>query len=159
MNNQLRHYKDGGARALVLLHELHLRNFGDIWKKAKAIDLKLPKTDDTDYESLETLLLHNLRSARGYMTWICDKLELDDPKIETTPEVGTIELETEDYIEHLLERWRLPLANVESKRYSETYTTNWEMELPIEAMLEHAVMHPIRHHFQLNNLMKDLKND
>ncbi len=159
MNNQLRNYKYAGARALVLLHEQHLRIFLDTWKLAKARNVALPKTDDRDYKSLETLIIHNLRAARGYMLWICDRLELDDPKIRIEPDIANIELEAADYIEHLLECWRLPLVDVETSRYAEIYTTNWGMELPIEAMLEHAVMHPIRHSFQLNNLILDLDKE
>ena len=35
-----------------------------------------------------------------------------------------------------------------------TYTSRWKVEYCIDAMLEHAVMHPIRHEFQLSNLLK-----
>lgn len=156
MNNQLKQYKYAGARALVLLHEQHLRSFLDTWKLTKARNIALPKTDDTDYKSLETLLIHNLRAARGYMVWICDRLELSDPKIRTAPNIANVEVEAADFVEHLLERWRLPLVDIETSRFSEIYVTNWGMKLPIEAMLEHAVMHPIRHSFQLNNLLTEL---
>jgi hypothetical protein len=33
------------------------------------------------------------------------------------------------------------------------YPSRWGTEYCIDAMLEHAVMHPIRHEFQLRNLM------
>ena len=65
-----------GARALVILHERRLRSFVEVWRQAKAADLKLPVTDDSDYESLETLLVHVVRAARGYMVWMCESLEL-----------------------------------------------------------------------------------
>ena len=48
-------------------------------------------------------------AARGYMTWMCEVLELPDPEIRIPPEPT--------------------------------------------ALLEHAVMHPIRHAFQLEELM------
>lgn len=160
MNNQLKHYKYGGARALVLLHEQELRKLLDVWRVAKARDLALPETEDVDYESLETLLVHNLRSARGYMNWICESLELDDPQINETPDIEQVEDVAEEYIEHMLERWRLPLADLAPERYGEVYKAWGDMPMCIEAMLEHAVMHPIRHSFQLNNLLAESdKND
>ncbi|RKY94987.1 MAG: hypothetical protein DRQ01_01015, partial [Ignavibacteriae bacterium] len=60
---------------MVQLHEQHLRSFVKTWRKAKELNIKLPETNDTDYESHETLLRHVLRAARGYMTWMCAKLE------------------------------------------------------------------------------------
>ena len=54
----------------------------------------------------------------------------------------------------LLEKWRTPLCNVEPKLFEDkNYKSNWGVEYCIDAMLEHAVMHPIRHEFQLKNLI------
>jgi len=159
MDSFMDSYKYRGARALVLLHEQYLREFLKTWNVAKAKNIKLPKTDDSNYQTMETLLSHPLRSARSYMIWICEKLGLDDPKIREAPEPGKVEQEAELFLEHLLERWRLPLADIEVKRFEEVYTSKWGMPLPIEAMLEHAVMHPIRHSFQLKNLMSEQAND
>ena len=39
------------------------------------------------------LLNHALRAARGYMVWMCEKLELPDPEIEPPPELAVIEAE------------------------------------------------------------------
>ena len=56
------------------------------------------------------------------------------------------------YLNHLLERWRTPLRDVPREAFRKPVqqaltATN------VEAMLEHAVMHPIRHSFQLRNLL------
>ena len=94
---------------MVLLHDEHVRRFLVVWNQAQAASVVLPKTDDPAYASLETLLRHVLGAARGYMTWMCEVLELPDPQIRIPPEPT--------------------------------------------ALLEHAVMHPIRHAFQLEELM------
>ncbi len=155
MSKYVNGYKYRGAGALVLLHERYMREFVAVWRIAKVNAIVLPQTDDESYQSLETLLLHPLRSAKSYMDWICEKLELEDPGINEAPELKVVESEADTFVEHLLERWRLPLVHVEAKRFGEVYTTKWGMPLPIEAMLEHAVMHPIRHTFQLNNLIAE----
>jgi uncharacterized damage-inducible protein DinB len=154
MAKKLNHYKYRGARACVLLHEKHMRQCLKVWKKAKAANIKLPTTDDEDYQSLETLLKHILGAARGYMVWMCKQLELPDPEIRATPEVDKIASEVDSYLEHVLERWQLPLANVEEKRFDEEYKSNWGVTYCIDGMLEHAVMHPIRHEFQLKELLQ-----
>jgi uncharacterized damage-inducible protein DinB len=156
ISNELTKYHYRGARALVLLHEKHLHQFLDTWKKAKALGVPLPQTDDPNYESFEMLLRHVLRWARGYMKWICEKLELADPEIKAVPEVDVIENEAESYVQHLLEQWRKPLTDVPEERfYKPEFTAPWKSNYCIDAMLEHAVMHPIRHDFQLKELMEE----
>ena len=147
-------YKYNGAKALVALQENHLDSFLRIWRKAKEKNIRLPETDDENYKSLETLLFHVLRASRGYMIWICEKLNLPDPKIDSPPNIKEIENNAENYIEHLKERWRFPLRNIpEELFFVKAYTSRWDADYCIEAMLEHAVMHPIRHEYQLSNLL------
>lgn len=155
MNQELKKYKYNGARSLVLLHEKHLRSCVQIWKEAKKLNIKLPETEDEDYKSLETLLRHILRSARNYMIWMCANLNLPDPEIEVQPEPDSIENKADKFVDHLLEKWRLPLADVPEDKFDLTFKSNWGVNYCIDAMLEHAVMHPIRHEFQLRNLINE----
>lgn len=144
-----------GANAMVQLHEVHLRSFLNTWRKAKERNLPLPETDDIDYESLETLLRHVFRAARGYMTWMCEKLGLPDPCIDSVPEVDKIEVTANSYLEHLIEKWHSPLRDVPADKFEDqVYKSRWGVDYCIDAMMEHAVMHPIRHEFQLKNLME-----
>jgi hypothetical protein len=147
-------HRYNGARSLVLLHEKHLRAFVDTWKQAKALSLSLPPTRDPNVASLDAMLHHVLRAARGYMVWTCDKLDLPDPRIEATPAVDAVAAQVETYLDHLVQRWATPLAQVDADRFEKPeYESRWGTRYCIDAMLEHAVMHPIRHAFQLQNLM------
>ena len=143
------------VRALVLLHDAHLRRFLVVWKEARDAAVVLPATDDPAYASLDTLLLHVLRAARGYMTWMCEKLELPDPEIRMPPDATALSGDADSYMEHVLERWRAPLQDVGDDRLeTPEYPSRWQTRYCIDAMLEHAVMHPIRHAFQLEELMR-----
>ena len=154
MNSNMPEYKYKGAQSMIQLHEKYLRSFVETWKKAKVKNVMLPKTDDSDYASMQSLLRHILRAARGYMTWMCEQLNLPDPQINPTPGPEDIESKADDYLEHLIEKWKLPLAKVEKAEYmNTTYKSRWGVEYCIDAMLEHAVMHPIRHEFQLKNFL------
>ena len=149
-------YKYKGAEALILLHEEQMLSFIKFWKTAKQANLILPTTDDPDYHSLNHLLRHVVRSSRGYIIWICEKLELPDPQIKVEPNIDEIETAIDDYATHLLERWKLPLTKIDEESYfNQTYISNWGTNYCIEAMLEHAVMHPVRHEFQLKNLLSN----
>ena len=155
--NTFPEYRYKGALALVQLHEIHLQSFYETWKEAKLLNIKLPDSDDPYYKSLDTLLYHILRSARGYMIWMCDKLGLEDPQIKETPPAEMIEQKAVEQFAHLFERWRFPLADVEPELFEDkAYKSNWSVEYCIDAMLEHAVMHPIRHEFQLKNLIQNV---
>jgi hypothetical protein len=147
-------YRSRAVRALVVLHDDHLRRFLDTWKRARTASIVLPVTDDPAYASLDTLLRHVLGAARGYMTWMCEMLELPDPQIRVAPDAAVLAAEADGYMEHVLERWRAPLQQVTDDQLERPeYPSRWQTRYCIDAMLEHAVMHPIRHAFQLEELM------
>jgi hypothetical protein len=147
-------YRSRAVRALVTLHEEHLRRFLITWKRAKAASLALPPTTEPAYESLDTLLRHVLGAARGYMVWMCEALDLPDPEIRVPPEPAVLSQDPESYLEHVLELWRPPLLDVGDERLeTPEYVSRWKTRYCIDAMLEHAVMHPIRHAFQLDELL------
>jgi hypothetical protein len=116
----------------------------------------LPRTADPAYASLEALGRHVLSAAGGYMIWMCEMLALPDPGIRIAPNASAIVRDADEYLEHVLERWRDPLREVpDEKLETPEYPSKWETRYCIDSMLEHAVMHPIRHAFQLGELLKD----
>jgi len=46
------------------------------------------------------------------------------------------------------------LADVEESRFDAIHKTRWGEDMSLQGMLEHAVMHPARHRFQLEELME-----
>ena len=149
------HYQSRGARAMVFLHEHYLREFFEVWKKAKTRGVALPETSHSADVSFEMLLQHVFECVRHLMEWMCEKLELSDPKISPEPLPEVIEAQAEQYLEHLLRQWRTPLAGIEEKRFDEPeYMSRLGMQCCISSMLEHAVIHPIQHCFQLEELLE-----
>ncbi len=146
-------YAYRGARACVLMHERKMRAFLSVWRRAKEAGTALPRTGDSNYVSLQTLLHQILRCPRNYMTWMCEKLGLPGPGINEPPAVERIEAEADRFLSHVLEQWRLPLSRIEEKRFAEVYPPRWGVPMCIESMLEHAVVHPLRHAFRLEELM------
>ncbi len=146
-------YKYAGAYALIMLHEKHLREFISVWEEANNREITLPETDDADYASLDSLLFHVLRSARNYMVWICKNLELPDPEIDFPPHISEIAIRKQEYLEYLIEKWKQPLKDTDMNDLDRVFISNWGVQYSVEAMLEHAVLHPIRHAYQLKNLI------
>ena len=152
------HYKYKGAEALTALHENQLRSFVSVWLKAKRKGIVLPVTDDPYYSSMNMLLFHVLQSAGGYLNWICRNLSLPDPQILPPPGEKHIEKEAKRYLAYLLEKWENRLCDVEPAAFEDkVFESNWGVPFCIDAMLEHAVMHPLRHEYQLINLMEQQK--
>lgn len=137
---------------MVLLHEREVRRFLETWRRSRDAGVKLPTTSDPDYASYEALLVHVLGCARGYMVWICAKLGLPAPDIAPTPGADRIEGEADEQLARVCAGWLTPLADVPEPRFNETYPSAWGVDYCIDAMLEHAVMHPLRHTAQLERL-------
>jgi len=110
MNRDLPDFQYRGARAMVILHERYLREFVEVWKRARISGVKLPQTDDPSYQSWDTLLKHLIRAARGYMVWTCEKLELSDPQINIPTEPEVFAADVDRILEHVLDKWWRPLA-------------------------------------------------
>jgi hypothetical protein len=73
-------YRSRAVRALVLLHDEHLRRFLQTWKRAHALSVALPATDDPAYASLDnraarlfghfTRLQGDLTAAQVYFNYV-----------------------------------------------------------------------------------------
>ncbi len=149
-------YRYRGAGVLVALHEEYLVEFTEVWSEAKSRQLTLPDSEDPDYASLEHLLYHVVACARGYLVWCCEKLEIASPAIDPTPEVPELNARLAEYLPHLLSRWRVALNGVSEEEASVVYPSRWGVGYCVDAMLEHAVIHPMRHSYQLRNLLAAL---
>lgn len=157
---ELGDYRYGGAKALVLLHEEQMRRFLLVWKKAKAINLTLPETTNEAYDSLETLLAHVLWAAGYYLKWICEQRGLSAPAIGKIPDAYALPSVADDHLENVLDAWRLPLATLPEEAFeAPEYAVSWGTHYTLETMLEHSVMHPVRHTFQLEELMTKAGHD
>jgi hypothetical protein len=150
-------YRSRAVRALVLLHEENLRRFVQTWRLAVAASVSLPPTADPSYSSLGALGRHVLSAAGGYLVWMCEVLTLPDPGVRPAPDATAIVREADDYMEHVLERWRAaPLREIPDEQLeAPEYPSRWRTRYCIDSMLEHAVIHPIRHAFQLDELIKN----
>jgi len=116
--------------------------------------VRLPPSDNPAYASLEALGRHVLSAAGEDMIWMCEVLALPDPRIRSAPDAASIVRDADDYLEHVLERWRTPLRGVSSDRLeTPEYPSPWRTRYCIDSMLEHSVMHAIRHAFQLDELL------
>lgn len=148
-------FKSRGVRALVQLQMDEMSQLFAVWKRAKRVGVKLPATRDPAYASLDWLMRHPLRSCRGYLTWLCEVLGRPDPGVPDPPAPERVSAEGAAYLKVLAKAWEKHMAWMPSKVLDSfsLYTSRWGAQMTVEAMFEHAAVHPMRHRFQLVELI------
>jgi hypothetical protein len=148
-------FKSRGVRALVMLQMAEMRQLFAVWKKAKRLGIKLPASRDPAYESLDHLMRHPLRSCRGYLTWLCEVLDRAIPDPPAPPEPKDVAAKGAAYLKLLEREWQANMAWMPNKVLESdvVHTSRWGAPMTVEAMLEHAAVHPMRHRFQLEELI------
>jgi hypothetical protein len=147
-------FKSNAVRSCVELHEIEIKRFFETWQAFRVSGTPLPKTDDPSYQSADHVGGHVFRAARSYLTWIgeCVKRPVTDLDSDTDP--VSIAHKGRVFIEAVLDAWRRQLALLEDTELApNTYPSRWGEPYNIEQMLEHAVVHPMRHRIQLERLM------
>ncbi len=148
-------FKSRGVRALVQLQKREMNQLLVVWKKAKRMGVKLPATRDPSYQSLDVLMRHPLRSCRGYLTWLCEVLGRPDPRVPDPPEAESVSAAGAAYLKVLAKAWERHMAWMPNKVLDsfDVHTSRWGAPMTVEAMFEHALAHPMRHRFQLEELI------
>jgi len=147
-------FKSNAVRSCVELHEVELRRFLDTWTAFRASGTGLPPTDDPSYRSVDHVAGHVLGSARGYLTWIGECV--GRPVTDLDPETDPVRIAARGgaFLEEVVAGWRRHLAGLEDHELAPaTYKSRWGEDYNVEQMLEHAVVHPMRHRIQLERLM------
>ena len=148
-------FKSRGVRALVILQRTEMERLFVVWKKARRAGVKLPATSDPSYENFDVLMFHGLRACRGYLTWLCEVLNRPDPRVPPPPDAEKVATQGAAYLKTLAKAWEKHMAWASTRTLDSprVYTSRWGAPMTVEAMLEHAVAHPMRHRFQLEELL------
>ncbi len=147
-------FKSHAVRSCVELHEIELNRFFATWEAFRASGTALPPTDDPSYRSSDHLGGHVLRSARNYLTWIGECVGRPVVGLDSDTDVISVARRGRSFADDVLAAWRRHLATLEDAELAPAvYTARWGDPYDIEQMLEHAIVHPMRHRIQLERLM------
>jgi hypothetical protein len=129
----------------------------DTWKRFKASGKAMPHApDDPSYESAETLVAHVQGAARSYMLWVWEMLEKPIEGLPRVREHHLIVPQLEKFQEDTLTGWEKHGALlVDEQMGPKQYLSRWGEPHSIEQMLEHAVVHPMRHRRQLERILEE----
>jgi len=104
--------------------------------------------------SAEHLGGHVLRAARNYLTWIGEFVSRPVTDVDADDDLVSIARKGRAFVDEVLAAWRRHLALLEDREMTPlTRKSRWGEDYNIEQMLEHAVVHPMRHRIQLERLL------
>jgi uncharacterized damage-inducible protein DinB len=147
-------FKSNAVRSCVELHEVELRRFLDTWERFHASGAPLPVTGDPAYQSPDHLKGHVLRAARNYLTWIGECVKRPATDVDLDADFLSVAQKGRAFMEEVLAAWRRHLASLDDQELApDTHVARWGQAYTVEQMLEHAVVHPMRHRIQLERLM------
>ena len=148
-------FRSRAVRSIVELHERELLAFHATWGRFVASGKPLPESlGDPDYDSHDRLVSHVQGAARSYLLWIWEVLERPIEDLPLTRDPAIIVPRLEDFMAETLDGWRRHLAPLENEQLApKQYLSRWGEPHNIEQMLEHAVVHPMRHRIQLERIL------
>lgn len=149
-------FKSRAVRSLVELHERELRAFVETWRRFVAAGCALPEAHgDPDYESAERLVAHLQGSARSYLLWVWEVLEQPIEGLPLIRDPSVIVPRLDEFMGETLDGWRRHLAPLENEQLApKQFLSRRGEPHTIEQMLEHAVVHPMRHRIQLERILE-----
>lgn len=147
-------FRSNAVRSCVELHEIEINRFRETWEAFCASGTLLPRTDDPSYRSADSLGGHVIQSARSYLTWIGECVRRPVTDLDSDTDLVSIARKGRAFVDEVLAGWRRHLAFLEDTELAPAvYKSRWGEDYNIEQMLEHAVVHPMRHRIQLERLM------
>ena len=152
-------FRSRAVRSLVELHEQEMRSFLQVWKRFVTADLPMPEAHgDESYQSRERLIGHVLMAARGYLTRIGEWVGRTVSDVDGSKDANEIVARISEFAEEVLSAYRRHLAQItDSELEPQIHRTRWGELMSVENLLEHAVVHPMRHRIQLERILEGSK--
>ena len=149
-------FRSRAVRSLVDLHEREMRSFLQLWKRFVASDKPMPEAHgDEHYENRERLLAHVLMAARGYLTRIGEWVGRPVSDVDASTDPYEVVRRESAFIDEVLAAYRRHLAEISPEELEQQiHRTRWGELMSVENLLEHAVVHPMRHRIQLERILE-----
>jgi len=148
-------FQSRAARNLVDLHEQQIRAFLVTWKKFVASGKPMPDgRGDDSYASRDHLVAHVCFAARGYLVRIGEWVGRPVTDLDMSTDVAEVAARHEAFLAEVLAGYRRHLASMTTEELEpQKHKTRWGELMSVENLLEHAVVHPMRHGIQLERIV------
>jgi len=138
-------YERASAELKTILNKMSAEDF------VKIVD---PDTKDEDCRSVQTIMNHVVRAGYGYSNYLRKEFGInsDDPayQINNAPEaISHFERMLEYTVQTLEGRWEMTEEEITNIKI----ITRWGTTLHMETLLEHAIVHILRHRRQIERFL------
>ncbi len=147
-------FRSRAVRSLVDLHETEMRVFLSTFNVFVASGAPMPDAHgDEDYASPERLAGHVLVAACAYLVRAGEWL--GRPVTDVDPNRDPVEATRDGaFADGMLAAYRRHLATVTDEELMQSRgQTRMGLLINVELLLEHAIVHPMRHRIQLQRLL------
>jgi len=113
-------------------------------------------TTDDDCKSIQSILTHVVSSGFGYIIYIENYIGNNKPRLEKIPyeNVNCYIDQLDGMFEYALNFFLLnPNVEIEQLDQSKKIIVNWGQQYDIEQLLEHAIVHILRHRRQIQKFV------
>lgn len=164
MENTTRTYRDNGAAgALLDEYQRAIDELKSILSTVSNQELLTQvdfNTEDQDCISIQSILAHVVKAGRNYVVIIRKGFgeELADPVIEPLDSIDAYQLAIDamfKYNELLFEDY--PQMQVKGQMDVSKMVVSWGQEYDIEQLVEHAIVHILRHRRQIERFLLKLR--
>ncbi len=116
------------------------------------------QTEDKDCQSIQTIMAHVVNSAYGYAIYIQRNIkeEATNSTRNLRPNAQQYAKDLDaafQYTEKVLQTVALKGVPIETTDPAAKITTSWSQTFDIDQLMEHAVMHIMRHHRQIEKFI------
>ena len=149
-------FRSRAVRSLVELHEREMRSFLEVWGRFIAAGLPVPEAHgDKSYESRARLAGHVLMAARRYLTRIGEWVGRAVSDVDASEDAYDIVTRAPEFANQLLAAYRRHLAEISDQEFEpQIHRARSGEHMSVEQLLEHAVVHPMRHRIQLERILE-----
>ncbi len=153
---KMKHYRTGPLGSLMDEYERALQELQELLRSLSKEDysrISNPHSPDPDCLSVQTIIWHVIAAGYGYAFYIRKAMGSEGirPEIPLLSQLDAINKlgEVFEYSLQTFEgRWNMG----EEEMYTTTIKTGWS-EYNIDSMLEHAIVHILRHRRQIEKLV------
>jgi len=161
----MKQYRNNGAAGAILdeyeksINELKevLTNISHAHLTAIADD----KTEDPDCKSIQSILTHVIRAGYCYVIEIRRSLgeQIDYVERKTLRTIGQYKSELDKMFKYNEQLFRdYPNLRIEEKDSNKKINVAWHQQYDVEQLLEHAIVHILRHRRQIERFLIKLKS-
>jgi uncharacterized damage-inducible protein DinB len=150
-------YRQGAIGAILDEYERALHELKSVLSSVSEEDyvrILDPDTKDPDCRSVQTILRHVIRSGYGYPSYIRPffGMEVVRPNLRELTKIESMTM-LDEMFAYNLATFEDRLTMTEAEMEAIKFTTRWGTDHTLESIMEHAIVHILRHRRQIERLL------